>query len=49
MFEGNDLFQALLIFSLILTMIFEVIVQLHQDNLDKIKELEARIQELEKK
>lgn len=49
LFEGSDPFQALLIFSLILTIIFEVIVQLHTDNLDKIKKLEARIQELEKK
>ena len=49
LFEGSDPFQALLIFSMILTIIFEVIVQLHADNLDKIKKLEARIQELEKK
>lgn len=49
LFEDSDSFQAIFNFSLILTIIFESMIQLHTDNKEKIKELEARIQELEKK
>lgn len=49
LFENSNPIQALLIFSAVMTVVFESINQVYFINLNKVKELEKRVEELESK